>query len=177
MLLSLECKFKSACWFFLVSQSERERLEQGKLSRKQQQRKPCQYEPRSAPPGGGVGPWIHTQKQEVLPGESAFTGVTANPISQRIHVGAVNNVDDAALSFFQHDDRDGEKTWIDNRGRGRGAFPARRGRFVYRKGGSSPKWTHDMFQGGEEGGLGDDSMEVACKENSKNAGDAPTLKQ
>lgn len=97
--------------------------------------------------------------------------------SQRIHVGAVNNVDDAALSFFQHDDRDGEKTWIDNRGRGRGAFPARRGRFVYRKGGSSPKWTHDMFQGGEEGGLGDDSMEVACKENSKNAGDAPTLKQ
>lgn len=168
--------------FSLVPQSERERLEQGKLSWKQQQRKPCQYEPRSAPPRGGVGPWIHTQEQEVLPGESPFmswnTDIKAKShFTQRIHVGAVNVVGDAALSFFQHDDRDGEKTWIDNRGRGRGAFPARRGRFVYRKGGSSPKWTHDMFQGGEEGGLGDDSMEVACKENSKNAGDAPTLKQ
>lgn len=83
---------------------------------------------------------------------------------------------DAAFSFSQHDDRDGEKTWVDNRGRGRGAFPARRGRFVYRKGGSSPKWTHDMFQGGEEGGLGDDNIEVDRKE-TKNAGDAPALKQ
>lgn len=77
---------------------------------------------------------------------------------------------------FQHDDRDGEKTWVDNRGRGRGSFPTRRGRFVYRKGGSSPKWTHDMFQGGEEGELGDDNIEVDRKE-TKNAGDAPTLKQ
>lgn len=79
-------------------------------------------------------------------------------------------------SPFQHDDRDGEKTWIDNRGRGRGSFPARRGRFVYRKGGSSPKWTHDMYQGGEEGELGDDGLEVDHKE-AKNAGEAPSMKQ
>ncbi|XP_038580195.1 thyroid hormone receptor-associated protein 3b isoform X3 [Micropterus salmoides] len=76
----------------------------------------------------------------------------------------------------KHDDRDGEKTWIDNRGRGRGAFPARRGRFVYRKGGSSPKWTHDKFQGGEEGELGDDSIEIDRKD-PKNAGDASAPKQ
>ncbi|XP_070777484.1 thyroid hormone receptor-associated protein 3b [Enoplosus armatus] len=76
--------------------------------------------------------------------------------------------------YYLHDDRDGEKTWIDNRGRGRGSFPPRRGRFVYRKGGSSPKWTHDMFQGGEERELGDDNIEVDRKE-IKNAGDA--LKQ
>lgn len=83
----------------------------------------------------------------------------------------------AAHVSFQHDDRDGEKTWVDNRGRGRGAFPTRRGRFVYRKGaGSSPKWTHDMYQGGEEGALADDNMEVERKE-TKNAGDASTLKQ
>lgn len=77
---------------------------------------------------------------------------------------------------FQHDDRDGEKTWVDNRGRGRGVFPTRRGRFVYRKGGSSPKWTHDMFQGEEEGGLGDDTIEVERKE-TKGAGDTPAMKQ
>ncbi|KAK6323992.1 hypothetical protein J4Q44_G00063310 [Coregonus suidteri] len=56
--------------------------------------------------------------------------------------------------YYFHDDREGEKTWLESRGRGRGAFPRSRGRFIYRKGGSSPnKWTHDMFQGdGEEGG-------------------------
>lgn len=76
--------------------------------------------------------------------------------------------------YYLHDDRDGEKTWVDNRGRGRGSFPARRGRFVYRKGGGgggSPKWTHDMFQGGEEGELADDNIEVDHKE-SKSAADA-----
>lgn len=83
---------------------------------------------------------------------------------------------DLDLSPFQHDDRDGEKAWMDTRGRGRGgSFPARRGRFVYRKGGSSPKWTHDMFQGGEEGGMGDDNMEVERKE-PKNPGDPSALK-
>lgn len=80
------------------------------------------------------------------------------------------------ICIFQHDDRDGEKTWVDNRGRGRGSFPTRRGRFVYRKGGSSPKWTHDMFQGGEEGELGDDNMEMEHKE-TKSAGDASAQKQ
>lgn len=72
--------------------------------------------------------------------------------------------------YYLHDDRDGEKTWVDNRGRGRGSFPTRRGRFVYRKGGSSPKWTHDMFQGGEEGELGDDGIEVEHKD-VKSSGD------
>lgn len=73
--------------------------------------------------------------------------------------------------YYLHDDRDGEKTWAENRGRGRGSFPARRGRFVYRKGsGGSPKWTHDMFQGAEEGELADDGLEVEHKE-SKTSGD------
>ncbi|KAM7373464.1 hypothetical protein PAMP_008312 [Pampus punctatissimus] len=78
--------------------------------------------------------------------------------------------------YYLHDDRDGEKTWVDNRGRGRGSFPARRGRFVYRKGGSSPKWTHDMYQGGEEGELADDNIEMEHKE-TKAAGDAGGQKQ
>lgn len=73
------------------------------------------------------------------------------------------------VSCFQHDDRDGEKTWIDNRGRGRGSFPPRRGRFVYRKGGSSPKWAHDMFQGGEEGELVDEGGEGEQKEGKGGA--------
>ncbi|XP_061597102.1 thyroid hormone receptor-associated protein 3b [Cololabis saira] len=77
--------------------------------------------------------------------------------------------------YYLHDDRDGEKSWGDNRGRGRGSFPARRGRFVYRKGGSSPKWTHDMFQGAEEGELGDDSLDAEHKE-AKSVGDGPSPK-
>uniref|UniRef100_A0A7N6B7D3 Thyroid hormone receptor associated protein 3b n=1 Tax=Anabas testudineus TaxID=64144 RepID=A0A7N6B7D3_ANATE len=78
--------------------------------------------------------------------------------------------------YYLHDDRDGEKTWVDNRGRGRGSFPTRWGRFIYRKGGSSPKWTHDMFQGEEEGELVDDSLEVDHKD-TQNAGDASASKQ
>ncbi|XP_033492475.2 thyroid hormone receptor-associated protein 3b isoform X3 [Epinephelus lanceolatus] len=78
--------------------------------------------------------------------------------------------------YYLHDDRDGEKTWVDNRGRGRGSFPPRRGRFVYRKGGSSPKWTHDMFQGGGEGEMGDDNIEVDRKD-TKSAGDISAQKQ
>lgn len=54
--LSVECTFNSTCCFVSVPQSERERLEQGKLSRQQQQWKPCQYESSSAPSRGGVGP-------------------------------------------------------------------------------------------------------------------------
>ncbi|XP_014871443.1 thyroid hormone receptor-associated protein 3b [Poecilia latipinna] len=76
--------------------------------------------------------------------------------------------------YYLHDDRDGEKTWVESRGRGRGSFPTRRGRFVYRKGGGgggSPKWAHDMFQGGEEGELPDDAMEAEHKE-PKASGDA-----
>lgn len=78
--------------------------------------------------------------------------------------------------YYLHDDRDGEKTWVDNRGRGRGSFPTRRGRFVYRKGGSSPKWTHDMFQGGEEGDMGDDNIEMDHKD-AKGVGDVSAQKQ
>ncbi|TRY85956.1 hypothetical protein DNTS_032716 [Danionella cerebrum] len=56
--------------------------------------------------------------------------------------------------YFQHDDRDkeGEMKWVDTRGRGRGNYPRSRGTFMVRKGGGSPKWTHDMFQGNAEGG-------------------------
>uniref|UniRef100_A0A3B4BGV7 Btz domain-containing protein n=1 Tax=Periophthalmus magnuspinnatus TaxID=409849 RepID=A0A3B4BGV7_9GOBI len=75
--------------------------------------------------------------------------------------------------YYLHDDRDGEKTWVDNRGRGRGAFPNRRGRFVYRKGGAggaggtSPKWTHDMYQGGEEGEIHDEGCDEKGQVDNK----------
>lgn len=83
------------------------------------------------------------------------------------------------FSLLQHDDRDGEKSWADGRGRGRGSFAPRRGRFMYRKGGggSSPKWTHDMFQRGEEGGAGpgDDGAEADHKD-AKMGGDGGAMK-
>lgn len=36
------------------------------------------------------------------------------------------------------------------RGRGRGTFPRGRGRFIFKKSSSSPKWTHDKYQGSDE---------------------------
>lgn len=77
----------------------------------------------------------------------------------------------------QHDDREGEgdKKWADNRGRGRGTFQRGRGRFLHRKSGTSPKWTHDMFQGsGEEGELQDDDSETEHKEENKMSATAAT---
>ncbi|XP_019905819.1 thyroid hormone receptor-associated protein 3b isoform X2 [Esox lucius] len=79
-----------------------------------------------------------------------------------------------------HDDREGEKTWLESRGRGRGAFPRSRGRFIYRKGGSSPnKWTHDMFQGGgEEGGDHgeEERTEMEHKDNNQAGDDSVSTK-
>ncbi|XP_017571410.1 thyroid hormone receptor-associated protein 3b isoform X1 [Pygocentrus nattereri] len=76
--------------------------------------------------------------------------------------------------YFQHDDRDreGEMKWTDGRGRGRGLYPRSRGSFTVRRGssGSSPKWTHDMFQGAtEEGELPDDGTDHSHKEEDKTA--------
>ncbi|XP_069079954.1 thyroid hormone receptor-associated protein 3 isoform X2 [Pleurodeles waltl] len=57
----------------------------------------------------------------------------------------------------EHDEREGENEdkWA-NRGRGRGAFSRGRGRFLFRKPGNSPKWSHDKFSG-EEGEIEDES--------------------
>lgn len=82
----------------------------------------------------------------------------------------------------QHDDRDGEREskWVDMRGRGRGGPYPRGGRgFVFRKGGgggSSPKWTHDMFQGSEEGELGDSNGSDINHKDEEKAGDAAMSK-
>nr|XP_023677018.1 thyroid hormone receptor-associated protein 3 isoform X2 [Paramormyrops kingsleyae] len=78
--------------------------------------------------------------------------------------------------YYLHDDREGEgeKKWLDTRGRGRGTFIRGRGRFIFRKatvGSSSPKWTHDKFQGsGEEGELRDEESEQDHKEEDKAIG-------
>ncbi|XP_064205970.1 thyroid hormone receptor-associated protein 3 isoform X2 [Anguilla rostrata] len=75
--------------------------------------------------------------------------------------------------YYLHDDREGEgdKKWLDNRGRGRGNFVRGRGRFIFRKAAptsNSPKWTHDKFQGsGEEGELRDEDSEQDHKEEDK----------
>ncbi|XP_028675669.1 thyroid hormone receptor-associated protein 3 isoform X3 [Erpetoichthys calabaricus] len=76
--------------------------------------------------------------------------------------------------YYLHDNREGEgeKKWLENRGRGRGTFQRGRGRFMFKKSGSttSPKWAHDMFQGsGEEGELHDEDSEVDDKEEKKSS--------
>uniref|UniRef100_A0A8D0BT32 Thyroid hormone receptor associated protein 3 n=1 Tax=Salvator merianae TaxID=96440 RepID=A0A8D0BT32_SALMN len=64
-----------------------------------------------------------------------------------------------------HDDREGEggEKWA-NRGRGRGIFPRGRGRFLYRKSSTSPKWAHDKFSG-EEGEIEDDESGAENRED------------
>ncbi|XP_003223334.2 bcl-2-associated transcription factor 1 isoform X1 [Anolis carolinensis] len=49
--------------------------------------------------------------------------------------------------YFLHDDRDDGVDYWAKRGRGRGIFQRGRGRFNFKKSGSSPKWTHDKYQG------------------------------
>uniref|UniRef100_A0A8D2CQ05 Bcl-2-associated transcription factor 1 n=2 Tax=Sciurus vulgaris TaxID=55149 RepID=A0A8D2CQ05_SCIVU len=49
--------------------------------------------------------------------------------------------------YFLHDDRDDGVDYWAKRGRGCGTFQRDRGRFNFKKSGSSPKWTHDKYQG------------------------------
>ncbi|XP_004402719.1 PREDICTED: thyroid hormone receptor-associated protein 3 [Odobenus rosmarus divergens] len=66
--------------------------------------------------------------------------------------------------YYLHDDREGEgsEKWV-SRGRGRGAFPRGRGRFMFRKSSTSPKWAHDKFSG-EEGEIEDDESGTENRE-------------
>ncbi|XP_070620235.1 thyroid hormone receptor-associated protein 3 isoform X6 [Erythrolamprus reginae] len=66
-----------------------------------------------------------------------------------------------------HDDREGEggEKWA-GRGRGRGLFPRGRGRFLYRKSSTSPKWAHDKFSG-EEGEIEDDESGPENREDKE----------
>uniref|UniRef100_H0WL67 Thyroid hormone receptor associated protein 3 n=1 Tax=Otolemur garnettii TaxID=30611 RepID=H0WL67_OTOGA len=68
----------------------------------------------------------------------------------------------------RHDDREGEGSdkWV-SRGRGRGAFPRGRGRFMFRKSSTSPKWAHDKFSG-EEGEIEDDESGTENREEKDN---------
>ncbi|XP_029802150.1 thyroid hormone receptor-associated protein 3 [Suricata suricatta] len=70
--------------------------------------------------------------------------------------------------YYLHDDREGEgsEKWV-SRGRGRGAFPRGRGRFMFRKSSTSPKWAHDKFSG-EEGEIEDDESGTENREEKDN---------
>ncbi|XP_077151956.1 thyroid hormone receptor-associated protein 3 isoform X2 [Ranitomeya variabilis] len=66
--------------------------------------------------------------------------------------------------YYLHDDREGEneEKWV-NRGRGRANFTRGRGRFLFRKPGTSPKWAHDKFSG-EEGEIEEDESGAENKD-------------
>ncbi|XP_053562996.1 thyroid hormone receptor-associated protein 3 isoform X2 [Bombina bombina] len=70
--------------------------------------------------------------------------------------------------YYLHDDREGEneEKWV-NRGRGRANFARGRGRFLYRKPGTSPIWAHDKFSG-EEGEIEDDESGAENKDEKGN---------
>ncbi|XP_018101863.1 thyroid hormone receptor-associated protein 3 isoform X3 [Xenopus laevis] len=61
-----------------------------------------------------------------------------------------------------HDDREGV-----NRGRGRANFARGRGRFLFRKPGTSPRWAHDKFSG-EEGEIEEDESGAENKDEKGN---------
>lgn len=50
-----------------------------------------------------------------------------------------------------------------SRARGRGAFPQGRGRFMFQKFSTSPKWAHNKFSG-EEGEIEDDESGTENRE-------------
>ncbi|XP_075410607.1 bcl-2-associated transcription factor 1 isoform X7 [Tenrec ecaudatus] len=64
-----------------------------------------------------------------------------------------------------HDDRDDGVDYWAKRGRGRGTFQRGRGRFNFKKSGSSPKWTHDKYQG--DGIVEDDEETMENAEEKK----------
>lgn len=66
--------------------------------------------------------------------------------------------------LLQHDDRDDGVDYWAKRGRGRGIFQRGRGRFNFKKSGSSPKWTHDKYQGD---GLVEDEEETMENEDKE----------
>ncbi|XP_066470985.1 bcl-2-associated transcription factor 1 isoform X2 [Tiliqua scincoides] len=66
--------------------------------------------------------------------------------------------------YFLHDDRDDGVDYWAKRGRGRGTFQRGRGRFNFKKSGSSPKWTHDKYQGD---GLVEDEEETMENEEKE----------
>ncbi|KAE8624170.1 hypothetical protein XENTR_v10005852 [Xenopus tropicalis] len=70
--------------------------------------------------------------------------------------------------YYLHDDREGEneEKWV-NRGRGRANFARGRGRFLFRKPGTSPKWAHDKFSG-EEGEIEEDESGAENKDEKGN---------
>ncbi|XP_077207985.1 bcl-2-associated transcription factor 1 isoform X4 [Paroedura picta] len=66
-----------------------------------------------------------------------------------------------------HDDRDDGVDYWAKRGRGRGIFQRGRGRFNFKKSGSSPKWTHDKYQGDGLVEEEEETMENEDKERRK----------
>ncbi|XP_060609402.1 bcl-2-associated transcription factor 1 isoform X1 [Anolis sagrei] len=69
--------------------------------------------------------------------------------------------------YFLHDDRDDGVDYWAKRGRGRGIFQRGRGRFNFKKSGSSPKWTHDKYQGDGIVEDEEETMESEDKERRK----------
>ncbi|XP_006007788.1 bcl-2-associated transcription factor 1 isoform X2 [Latimeria chalumnae] len=67
--------------------------------------------------------------------------------------------------YFLHDDRDDGVDYWAKRGRGRGNFQRGRGRFNFKKSNSSPKWTHDKYQG--DGHEEDDEEGIDTNEERK----------
>ncbi|XP_073431972.1 bcl-2-associated transcription factor 1 isoform X3 [Dendrobates tinctorius] len=66
-----------------------------------------------------------------------------------------------------HDDRDDGVDYWARRARGRGNFQRGRGRFPFKKSGSSPKWTHDKYQGDGLLDEEDETMEDGRKDEKE----------
>uniref|UniRef100_A0A2K6JTF5 Btz domain-containing protein n=1 Tax=Rhinopithecus bieti TaxID=61621 RepID=A0A2K6JTF5_RHIBE len=67
--------------------------------------------------------------------------------------------------YFLHDDRDDGVDYWAKRRKGRSTFQCGRGRFNFKKSGSSPKWTHDRYK--RDGIVGDKEETVENNEEKK----------
>ncbi|XP_041068422.1 thyroid hormone receptor-associated protein 3-like isoform X3 [Carcharodon carcharias] len=137
---------------------ERSKEKSGKIpkaykeSKKQRKRKKVRARTSSSSSSSSSSSPSHEGKDEQEEGvgrEETTTGFNKARLGTREFTGPPTR--GRARGIF-HDDRegDGDNYWANKRGRG--TFQRGRGRFLYKKSNTSPKWTHDKYQGsGQEG--------------------------
>ncbi|XP_078093884.1 thyroid hormone receptor-associated protein 3-like isoform X10 [Mustelus asterias] len=137
---------------------ERSKEKSGKIpkaykdSKKQRKRKKVRARTSSSSSSSSSSSPSHEGKdepEEAVGREETTTGFNKARLGTREFTGPPTR--GRARGIF-HDDRegDGDNYWANKRGRG--TFQRGRGRFLYKKSNTSPKWTHDKYQGsGQEG--------------------------
>uniref|UniRef100_A0A8C5QUG5 BCL2 associated transcription factor 1 n=1 Tax=Leptobrachium leishanense TaxID=445787 RepID=A0A8C5QUG5_9ANUR len=102
-----------------------------------------------------------------------FAGTSTSPLNMTTYPKRPKEEDwdpeytPKSKKYFLHDDRDDGVDYWARRARGRTNFQHGRGRFTFKKSGSSPKWTHDKYQGDGILEDEDEAVEDRCKDEKE----------